>query len=96
MSANLNLRKRAVHIEVGADARSYVSDGQRVTMVPLTIKRRQNRKLLIPPATDHTIANREEAPLALLSVQSPAVSVDETFGRQTAAVAGYDEDEDDY
>jgi mannose-6-phosphate isomerase-like protein (cupin superfamily) len=51
---------------------------------------------LIPPATDHTLANEDEEPLALLSVQSPAVSVDETFGRQTAAVVGYDEDDDDY
>lgn len=51
---------------------------------------------LIPPATDHTIANEDETPLSLLSVQSPAVSVDETFGRQTAAVVGYDEDEDDF
>lgn len=54
MSTNADLRKRAVHIEVGADVRSYVSGGQRVTMVPLTIKRRQNRKLLIPPAPDTT------------------------------------------
>jgi hypothetical protein len=44
-----NPRLLAVRIEVGADARSYVSGRQRVTMVPLTIKRRQNRKLLIPP-----------------------------------------------
>ena len=51
---------------------------------------------LIPPATDHTIANEDEAPLALLSVQSPAVSVDEAFGRQTTAVAGYDPDDDEY
>ena len=36
MSAMTNPRKRTVHIEVGADARSYVSDGQRVTLVPLT------------------------------------------------------------
>ncbi len=49
---------------------------------------------LIPPASDHTIANEGEEPLAILSVQSPAVSVDETFGRQTAAV-GY-EDDDEY
>ena len=48
--------KRTVHIEVGADARSYVSGGQRVTLVPLTIKRRQNRKLLIPPTPDATTA----------------------------------------
>lgn len=51
---------------------------------------------LIPPATDHTLANEDDAPLSLLSVQAPAVSVDETFGRQTAAVVGYDEDDDDY
>ena len=51
---------------------------------------------LIPPASDHRIANEGEVPLALVSVQSPAVSVDETLGRQTAAVAGYDEDDDVY
>ncbi|WP_240127001.1 hypothetical protein [Thermomonas alba] len=47
-----NSRRRAIRIEVGNDARSYVSDGQRVTLVPLTIKRRQNRKLLIPPTPE--------------------------------------------
>ena len=52
MNSTVNLRKRAVHIEAGAAASSYVSNGQRVTVVPLTIKRRQNRKLLIPPALD--------------------------------------------
>ena len=51
---------------------------------------------LIPPASDHTIANEGDEPLALVSVQSPAVSVEETFGRQLAEVAGYDDDEDDY
>ena len=51
---------------------------------------------LIPPASDHTLANESEDPLAILSVQSPAVSVDETFGRQTSAVSGYEEDDDDY
>lgn len=47
-----NARRRAIRVEVGDDARSYVSDGQRVTLVPLTIKRRQNRKLLIPPTPE--------------------------------------------
>lgn len=51
---------------------------------------------LIPPASDHTLANEGDETLALISVQSPAVSVDEMFGRQTAAVSGYDEDDDDY
>jgi mannose-6-phosphate isomerase-like protein (cupin superfamily) len=50
---------------------------------------------LIPPASDHTIANDGEGDLALVSVQSPAVSVEESFGRQMAEVDGY-EDEDDY
>ncbi len=45
-----NPRLLTVRIEVGAETRSYVSGRQRVTLVPLTIKRRQNRKLLIPPA----------------------------------------------
>jgi mannose-6-phosphate isomerase-like protein (cupin superfamily) len=49
---------------------------------------------LIPPASDHTIANHGTEPVALLSVQSPAVSVEETFGRQLAEVAGYDEDDE--
>ena len=54
MSSTPNPRKRVVHIEIGADARSHVSNGQRVTVVPLSIKRRHNRKLLIPPASDAT------------------------------------------
>ena len=56
----------------------------------------RNDLALIPPATDHTVANEDPEPLCLLSVQAPAVSVEETFGRQTAAVAGYDEDDDEY
>lgn len=52
MNATTNPRQRVVRIELGAGARSYVNGGQRVTLVPLTIKRRQNRKLLIPPTPD--------------------------------------------
>ena len=50
---------------------------------------------LIPPATDHAIANEGEGTFACISVVSPAVSVDELFDRQLAAdVAGLDEDDD--
>ena len=49
---------------------------------------------LIPPASDHTVANEGQEMLALVSVQSPAVSVEETFGRQTAQVSGFDTDDD--
>jgi hypothetical protein len=45
-------RQRAVCIEAGAHTRSYINGGQRITQVPLMIKRRQNRKLLIPPTPD--------------------------------------------
>jgi len=60
-----NSRRRAIRVEVGNDARSYVSDGQRVTLVPLTIKRRQNRKLLIPPTpeTSAVTAGGLDAPM---------------------------------
>ncbi len=51
---------------------------------------------LIPPASDHVIANRGDEVLALVSAQSPAVSVEETIGRQSAAMVGYDEDADQY
>ena len=49
---------------------------------------------LIPPATDHAIANEGEGSFACLSVVSPAISVDELFDREMAAeVAGFEDDE---
>lgn len=44
-----NPRRRAVRVEVEGEARNYVSGQQRVTVVPLTIRRRRNRTLLSPP-----------------------------------------------
>ena len=52
--------------------------------------------VLIPPATDHAVANDGESELALVSVQSPAVSADELYSRRLAAqAAGYDEEYDE-
>jgi len=51
---------------------------------------------LIPPASDHTIANEGDAPLVIVSAQSPAVSADETFSNSLAEDAGYDELDSDY
>ena len=45
-----NPRLRNVRIEVGGAARQIMDGTQRVTMVPLTIRRKQNRKLLTPPS----------------------------------------------
>ncbi len=49
--------------------------------------------ILVPPATDHSIANNGEAPLACVSVQSPPVAAAELYSDQLAEVAGYDDDE---
>jgi mannose-6-phosphate isomerase-like protein (cupin superfamily) len=52
--------------------------------------------VLIPPATDHSVANDGEEPLALVSVQSPAVSADELYSRRLATQAtGYDDYDDE-
>ncbi len=44
-----NPRLRSVRIDVGPDARDYITGQQRVTTVPLTIRRKSNRRLLTPP-----------------------------------------------
>jgi mannose-6-phosphate isomerase-like protein (cupin superfamily) len=52
--------------------------------------------VMIPPATDHSVANDGDATLSLLSVHSPAVSADELYSAHIAAqAAGYDEYEDE-
>lgn len=62
-------RRFAVTIEAKEDSRSYVSNGQRVTVVPLTIKRRQNRKVLTPPlssAPDSAVGGFDESMIRTL------------------------------
>lgn len=49
--------------------------------------------ILVPPATDHSIANDGEVELACVSVQSPPVAAAELYSDQLAEVSGYgDED----
>lgn len=48
-SPSHNPRLRSVRIDVGPDARDYITGQQRVTTVPLTIRRKSNRRLLTPP-----------------------------------------------
>jgi mannose-6-phosphate isomerase-like protein (cupin superfamily) len=50
--------------------------------------------ILVPPATDHSIANNGEAALACVSVQSPPVAAAELYSDKLAEVAGYSDDED--
>lgn len=49
--------------------------------------------ILVPPATDHSIANHGDEVLACVSVQSPPVAAAELYSDKLAEVAGYDEDE---
>ncbi len=50
--------------------------------------------ILVPPATDHSIANGNSADLCCVSVQSPPVAVSEVFGRSGVGVASEYDDED--
>ena len=69
----------------GEGTMSAAGDTQRLTVGDLA---------LIPPASDHTIANEGDGSFACVSVVSPAVSVDELFDVEMAAeVAGFEDDE---
>lgn len=49
--------------------------------------------ILVPPATDHSIANSGDAALACVSTQSPPVAAAELYSDQLAEVSGYDEED---
>ncbi len=70
----------------GAGAMSVAGDTQDVGEGDL---------ILVPPATDHSIANNGEETLACVSVQSPPVAAAELYSDKLAEVAGYSDDEDD-
>lgn len=69
----------------GAGTMSVVGDTQDVGEGDL---------ILVPPATDHSIANDGEVALTCVSVQSPPVAAAELYSDQLAEVSGYGEDED--
>jgi len=50
--------------------------------------------ILVPPATEHSVANDGEADFSFVSIQSPPVAAAELYSDQLAEVAGYDEDDD--
>ena len=71
-----------------------VRGGGRMSVAGDTQEIAEGDLILVPPATDHAIANNGESELACVSVQSPPVAVAELYGRQMAEVTGYDEDDD--
>jgi mannose-6-phosphate isomerase-like protein (cupin superfamily) len=89
-SENLHAHEEAEQVYVvvrGSGTMSAAGDTQRLEAGDLA---------MIPPATDHSIANEGDRELALVSVQSPAVSVEELYERQLAGkvsgeYSGYDD-----
>jgi mannose-6-phosphate isomerase-like protein (cupin superfamily) len=69
----------------GAGTMSVAGDTQRVGEGDL---------ILVPPATEHSVANDGEAELSLVSIQSPPVAAAELYSDQLAEVAGYDDDDE--
>ena len=43
-------RLRSVRIDIEGKSRQFMTDNQRVTIIPLKVRRKQNRKLLTPPS----------------------------------------------
>jgi mannose-6-phosphate isomerase-like protein (cupin superfamily) len=68
----------------GAGTMSVAGDTQRVEEGDL---------IMVPPATDHAIANDEGEELACISVQSPPVAASELYSDQLAEVSGYDDED---
>ena len=50
--------------------------------------------VMVPPATDHSIANGGDSDLCCVSVQSPAVTVSEVFAPTPTGASEYEDDED--
>jgi mannose-6-phosphate isomerase-like protein (cupin superfamily) len=68
----------------GAGAMSVAGDTQEVGEGDL---------ILVPPATDHSIANSGGEALVCVSVQSPPVAAAELYSDQLAEVSGYDDED---
>jgi mannose-6-phosphate isomerase-like protein (cupin superfamily) len=68
----------------GAGTMSVAGDTERVEEGDL---------ILVPPATDHSIANDSDTSLACISIQSPPVAASELYSDQLAEVAGYDDED---
>jgi mannose-6-phosphate isomerase-like protein (cupin superfamily) len=78
--------EQAYVVASGAGSMTATGDTQRLEPGDL---------VLIPPATDHSVANDGTDVLVLVAVQSPGVSADELYSRRLATQAvGYDDDDE--
>jgi mannose-6-phosphate isomerase-like protein (cupin superfamily) len=86
--------EQTLHSDEEAEQVYVVVRGQgRITVAGDTGEIAEGDLVLVPPATDHAIANTGDGELACVSVQSPPVAVAELYGRQLAEVTSYDEDD---
>ena len=77
--------EQAYVVASGAGSMTATGDTQRLEPGDL---------VLIPPATDHSVANDGTDVLVLVAIQSPGVSADELYSGHLATQAvGYDDDE---
>lgn len=60
--------RRVVTVEENGSSRDYQAGAHRVTFVPLTIKRRQNRKVLTPPPAASTGQGAPEFDLPMIKM----------------------------
>lgn len=72
-----------------------VSGGGTMTVAGDTQEVVEGDLVMVPPATDHSIANGGSSDLCCVSVQSPAVTVSEVFAPTVrAGVSDYEDEED--
>ncbi len=71
----------------GAGSMTVAGDSQQIESGDL---------VMVPPATDHKIANDGSEDLCCISVQSPPITVSEVYGNNVAAGVSEYDDPDDY
>jgi mannose-6-phosphate isomerase-like protein (cupin superfamily) len=79
--------EQAYVVTVGSGSMTVAGDTQPVSAGDL---------VLVPPATDHSIANDGDADLCCISVQSPPITVSEVYGSAVTTGAAAEYDEEDY
>jgi mannose-6-phosphate isomerase-like protein (cupin superfamily) len=79
--------EQAYVVTVGSGLMTVAGDTQPVSAGDL---------VLVPPATDHSIANDGDADLCCISVQSPPITVSEVYGSAVTTGAASEYDEEDY
>jgi mannose-6-phosphate isomerase-like protein (cupin superfamily) len=80
-------------LEVPAGIDQELHSHEEAEQVYIVVSGRGTMTVMVPPATDHSIANGNSADLCCVSVQSPPVTASEVFGPTgVGAASEYEED----